>query len=445
MKFFSFVRGKIKNMKKGTKIGWLLVALSIVLSVWVIIAQSSRAVEENGFVVDDSGTITAYTGGLSNISGMPAGANAIAASAFATNSDITSIQIGSNITSLAPGCFAGCNSLSSVSGGSYSSIPSQCFYNCGSLSSYTIPGSVSSIGSQAFQGAGISGITIPANVSSIASDAFDETYNLTNIAVDSGNSVYSSHNSCLYNKSGSNLIRVPFGASSASIYSGCATIGSGAFSGCYGIYSLEIPSGVTTISDGAFSGSGIMEITIPKSVTSIGGQGGWTPAVIYGYNGSQAQSYANLNNIPFVSLDTPEPGPGPDPGPGPEPGPGPSPGPDPSSSSSSSSSTPSSSSQAPSSQDPQEPGSQGGGGTTPGGGGGGTGGGGTTPGGGGGTGGGGGGTHTPDATPKTADGDIDPRLIIAIAVFAAGLALIIVGRRKKAVIVKKGREDRLDD
>ena len=71
MKFFSFVRGKIKNMKKGTKIGWLLVALSIVLSVWVIIAQSSKAVEENGFVVDDSGTITAYTGGLSNISGMP--------------------------------------------------------------------------------------------------------------------------------------------------------------------------------------------------------------------------------------------------------------------------------------------------------------------------------------------------------------------------------------
>ncbi|MBP5164899.1 MAG: leucine-rich repeat domain-containing protein [Lachnospiraceae bacterium] len=219
-------------MKKGTKIGWLLVALSIVLSVWVIIAQSSKAVEENGFVVDDSGTITAYTGGLSNISGMPDSANSIAASAFATNPDITSVNIGSNITSLAPGCFAGCNSLSSVSGGSYSSIPSQCFYNCGSLTSYTIPGSVSSIGSQAFQGAGISGITIPANVTSIASDAFDETYNLTNIAVDSGNSVYSSHNSCLYNKSGSNLIRVPFGASSASIYSGCATIGSGAFSGC---------------------------------------------------------------------------------------------------------------------------------------------------------------------------------------------------------------------
>ncbi|MBP5604409.1 MAG: hypothetical protein J6X60_02550, partial [Ruminiclostridium sp.] len=66
---------------------------------------------------------------------------------------------------------------------------------------------------------------------------------------------------------------------------------------------------MTTISDGAFSGSGIQEITIPKSVTSIGGQGGWTPAVIYGYNGSAAQTYADSNGIPFVSLDTPDPGP----------------------------------------------------------------------------------------------------------------------------------------
>ena len=70
----------------------------------------------------------------------------IEASAFSTT-NINSIEMGPSIKELAPGCFAGCDSLEKVTGGAYTEIPAQCFYNCGNLTSYSMPGTVTSIGS----------------------------------------------------------------------------------------------------------------------------------------------------------------------------------------------------------------------------------------------------------------------------------------------------------
>ncbi len=63
--------------------------------------------------------------------------------------------------------------------------------------------------------------------------------------------------------------------------------------------SLTIPSGVKTIASGAFSNSSTGTTTIPASVTSIGSQSGWSVSLIKGKAGSEAQTYANNNNIPF--------------------------------------------------------------------------------------------------------------------------------------------------
>jgi cobalamin biosynthesis Mg chelatase CobN len=65
---------------------------------------------------------------------------------------------------------------------------------------------------------------------------------------------------------------------------------------------VTIPSGATTIEGGAFSGSGVSTITIPKSVTSIGSQS-WSPQIIYGYTGSQAETYATNAGYVFSALD----------------------------------------------------------------------------------------------------------------------------------------------
>ena len=61
------------------------------------------------------------------------------------------------------------------------------------------------------------------------------------------------------------------GLISLTIPSSVTSIGYSAFEGCSGLTSLSIPSSVTSIGSGAFEGcSGLTSLTIPSSVTSIG-------------------------------------------------------------------------------------------------------------------------------------------------------------------------------
>ena len=70
--------------------------------------------------------------------------------------------------------------------------------------------------------------------------------------------------SCKYNLSS--------GLTSLTIPSSVTEIGGAAFKGCSGLTSLIIPSSVTSIGGSAFEGcSGLTSLTIPSSVTSIGG------------------------------------------------------------------------------------------------------------------------------------------------------------------------------
>lgn len=96
---------------------------------------------------------------------------------------------------------------------------------------------------------------------------------------------------------------VPVGRSSVAINSSTRIIGSGALAGCSRVTSLSLPNGLTTIESGAFSGSGINSITIPRSVTSIGSQSGWSPDVITGYSNSAAETFASSAGYTFNSLD----------------------------------------------------------------------------------------------------------------------------------------------
>ena len=290
-------------MKRGTKIGWLLIALSVILSVWVIVSQSSDASQttESGLVLSDDGTVLEqYTGSGGTVT-IPDGVTTISAGVF-KEKDVTQVIMPSSVTSMGTGVFSGCGSLASVSlSTSLNSIPEDSFRECLSLGSVTIPDSATTIASNAFYGcASLSSVSIPASVSSISTDAFSGCGNLSDISVASGNGAYASSDGCLYNASKTRLLLVPEGKTSLAIAAGTTTIGAGALQNCTGISSVSLPNGVTTIEANAFSDSAVDTITIPATVTSIASQGSWKPSTIYGASGSAAEQYAKNNGIVFV-------------------------------------------------------------------------------------------------------------------------------------------------
>lgn len=76
------------------------------------------------------------------------------------------------------------------------------------------------------------------------------------------------------------------------------------FEYCSGLTSVNIPNSVTSIGDYAFVGcSNLTSVIISSGVTNIGADVFLYPVTIYGYMGSYAQTYANEQSIPFVTVD----------------------------------------------------------------------------------------------------------------------------------------------
>lgn len=407
-------------MKRGTKIGWILVACSVFIFVWVLSNSNSKAEISlgDGFYASDNGTTLIRYDGAGGAITLPSTANgttitSIADGVFMNNTSITSVTIPSTYTSMGSAAFSGCTALQSASLGNVTSIPSEAFRNCSSLSSITIPGTVSSIGGNAFNGcASLRSVTIPSSVSSIASGAFDNCRNLTSFSVDGGNGNYSSINGCLYNKAGTILLKVPEGMSTLTLSSNCQTIQAG-----------------------ALSNSSISNPTIPATVTSIGEQSNWSPDVITGYSGSAAETYAVNHNIDFVAIDAAE-----DPDPDPTPT-------DPDDNNNNNNNNNNNDNNNDNNGDNNgdnnngDSGNNGNSGTGNSGSGT-TGGGNSASGGGrsGSTNGSTGSTHAKDSTPQTADGDIDPRFWLCLALFLGGGGMILMGRKSKMEYIAGNRK-----
>ena len=135
---------------------------------------------------------------------------------------------------------------------SITNIGKRAFYYCRNLTSITIPDSVTSIGDQAFSDcSSLTSVTIPNSVTNIGTQAFDYCVNLTCISVDADNEYFSSLDGNLYDKNQTTLILHAAGKADTH---------------------FEIPNTVTSISDHACNVSkNLNSITIPNSVTSIGG------------------------------------------------------------------------------------------------------------------------------------------------------------------------------
>jgi hypothetical protein len=223
---------------------------------------------------------------------IPNSVTTIGSYTFSGCSSLSSITIPNSVTSIGSGAFSGCSSLASIdvsSGNTVYSSEDGVLFNklktelilCpqGKTGDYTVPNAVTRIGSiygydnmYAFRNcSSLTSVTIPNSVTSIGSYTFSGCSSLASIDVGSENTVYSSEDGVLFNKSKTYLIQCPEGKTGGyAVPNSVTTIGGSAFSGCSSLTSVTIPNSVATIYDNAFSGcSSLASVTIPNSVTSI--------------------------------------------------------------------------------------------------------------------------------------------------------------------------------
>ena len=179
--------------------------------------------------------------------------------------------IPNSVTSIWDYAFSYCGGLTSVTiPDSVTHIGYDAFWTCLSLTSVTIPNGV--IGSLAFDFCpNLTSVTIGKGVTSIAFDAFIDCPSLTAITVDALNSVYSSLDGVLFDKSQTTLLACPKGKAGAYAISNSVTsIGYRAFNACANLSSVTIGNGVTSIGNSTFGYcTGLMTVTIGIGVTSI--------------------------------------------------------------------------------------------------------------------------------------------------------------------------------
>jgi BspA type Leucine rich repeat region (6 copies) len=198
-----------------------------------------------------------------NISGLPV--KSVGSDAFFQSESLTSVTLGTNVTTLADNAFFQCYILASVSiPASITNIGTGPFFDCQSLitisvnpanSYYTNVNQLLFNKTQTsliqFPGGIGGGYILPAAVTNIGAAFVGNT--LTNISVNTANTIFSSTNGVLFNKNKTQLISYP-GLATADV-----TIG------------YTIPGTVTTIVSGAFEyTASVTNVTIGTNVTSIG-------------------------------------------------------------------------------------------------------------------------------------------------------------------------------
>ena len=200
---------------------------------------------------------------MSNLNSVTIGNNvtSIGKYAFYGCSGLTSVTIGNSVTSIGYYAFSGCSSLTSVTiPNSVKSIGTYAFSGCSDLTSVTIGNGVTSIGSSAFYGCGgLASVIIPNSVTSIGSDAFSGCSGLKSITWNAKNypAFSSASSSPFYNIRtqitefivGDDLTSIPaymcYGMSNlnyVTIGNKVSSIGNKAFDNCSSLEKVIIPN-----------------------------------------------------------------------------------------------------------------------------------------------------------------------------------------------------------
>ena len=151
-------------------------------------------------------------------------------------------------------------------------IDRDAFANVTGMTSVTIPTNVTAIFDHAFSGCtGLRTVSLSANLDVLYDGVFTQCTGLTNITVSPDNSILSSSNGILYDKTGTTLIQFPCGVGgSVSIPEGVTHIGTSAFTGDTALTNLIFPESLSDIGSSSFAlCDGLVNVFIPAGVSNI--------------------------------------------------------------------------------------------------------------------------------------------------------------------------------
>ena len=187
-----------------------------------------------------------------------------------SKANISSVDIGTNVTSIGVSAFHGCSNLTSITiPKTVTTIGYYAFQNCSDLVSITFDdianSSLITIGDSAFKSSTLTSITIPKTVTTIGYYAFQNCSDLVSITFDDiANSSLITIFESTFDQSGLTSITIP---------KTVTTIGFWAFHNCSDLTSVIImpDSSLNSIDPNAFeSCTNLKAITIPKTLTTIG-------------------------------------------------------------------------------------------------------------------------------------------------------------------------------
>lgn len=200
-------------------------------------------------------------------------ATQLASYAFQSCTNLTEINILSQIESIGSSAFAFCSGISKLKiPKTVTKIYDGAFSNCSKISSISIPEGVTYIGSSILCNCSkITKLYIPASVSSLGRGIANA--NITEIEVSPQNNVYKSMDGNLYSKDGTALYCYAPGKTDSTfrLPSSVKFIHSGAFSECPYLKNVYLTNNLEKIYSHAFSNcNALTSLTVPESVKSIG-------------------------------------------------------------------------------------------------------------------------------------------------------------------------------
>jgi len=223
------------------------------LMLWLVLPVVVQAEDYIFTTTNGAITITGYTGSggevaiPGTIKDLPV--TSIGEYAFNGRSSLGGITIPDRVTSIGGYAFQNCASLTNLTiGNRVTSIGDRAFSGCTSLISITIPDSVTKIGEDALLGCtSLTNVTIGSGITNLVR-RLSGCRSLATITVAARNSVYSSVDGVLFNKSQMTLIQCPEGRTGRySVPDGVAGIGANAFADCASLTNIAIPDSVTAI------------------------------------------------------------------------------------------------------------------------------------------------------------------------------------------------------